>query len=325
MSAALPIRVAVFGVGKMGELHLQKLKSLPGVEVSGVFDTSEARRTQIAAKYGVPVFSESAPLLFESDAAVIATPTSTHYTLARAALESGLHVLVEKPIADSVNEAEELVRLAEKSNLILQVGLIERFRYMALAGPGTRGRARFIETQRLTPHLARDPSADVVTDLMIHDLDLVLSLMGEDPEHVSAIGIHVLTDQLDMANVRLEFRSGTAVNMNVSRVSMEPVRKFRVFFDEAYASMDFCENSVKVYSRAEDKSIRLLRQDRLVLDPLRDQMKDFLDCIRHSRKPVVSGRDGVRALRFAKIIVQKIHERPGHHPTPAAELSLGGL
>ncbi len=310
MSFSPRIRVGVIGVGKMGELHLQKLCRMPGVEPSGIFDSSEARRKDIEGCYGVPSFSTPAELLFESDAVTIATPTSTHYSVGRLALEAGVHLLIEKPITDSVDEAEELARLAESKGLVLQVGLIERFRYRALAGDILRGQARFIETQRLTPHLARDASADVITDLMIHDLDLVLALMGEDPVHVSAIGVRVLTDQVDMANVRLEFLSGAAVNLNVSRVSLDPVRKLRVFFDDLYASLDFIDNSVKVYSRTADRSIQLVRRDRVVLDPLAEQIADFVECIKVGRKPVVTAQDGIRALRFAKTIVQKIHERP---------------
>lgn len=324
MSAPTRIRVGVLGVGKMGELHLKKLSQLPGVDLVGIYDTDEARRNEMGARHGVTAFSEPAPLLFESDAAIIATPTSTHYAVARLALEAGVSILIEKPITDSVEEAEILVKMAAERDLVLQVGLIERFRYRALAGDAAKGAVRFIEAQRLSPSLARDAKADVVTDLMIHDLDLVLALMGEDPVHVSAIGVSVLTDQVDMASVRLEFLTGAAVNLSVSRVSLDPVRKFRVFFDSAYASLDFRENTVKVYTRAADKSIQLVHQDSISLDPLGEQTADFVECVRLKRRPVVSGEDGIRALRYAKIIIQKILERPGSRPARMeAELSKG--
>lgn len=317
MSRPSPIKIGVIGVGKMGEYHLRKYSSLDGVEVIGIYDSNPSRAEELSAQYGILSFASPADLFFEVDAVTIATPTPTHYAVARLALESGVHVLIEKPIAESVTEAEELVRLAESKGLVLQVGLIERFRFRALAGEVSRGAVRFIETQRLSPNLARDAKADVVTDLMIHDLDLVLALMGEDPCHVSAIGVRVLTDELDLANVRLEFLSGAAVNLNVSRVSHEPVRKFRVFYDDAYASLDFLHNSVKVYSRTPDPAIQLVRKERPEVDPLRDQITDFVDCVRTGRKPVVTGQDGIRALRFARIILQKIFERPVFSPLPA--------
>jgi predicted dehydrogenase len=325
VSVSGPVRVAVLGVGKMGELHLQKLKELESVSVCGIYDTDAERLRALGEKYGVPIYSDPGELFFEADAASIATPTRTHYALCRQALEAGVHVLVEKPIADTVPEAEELVRIAARGNRILQVGLIERFRYRALAGDHHAGKhVRYIEAQRLTPSLGRDTKADVVTDLMIHDLDLVLSLMEQDPVHVSAIGVRVLTDLLDMANVRLEFANGAVVNLSVSRVSNDPVRKFRIFFDDAYASLDFRDNGIKTYTRetAGERSLRLSRRDQVPIDALKDQIADFVDCVRTGRAPIVTGTDGARALRYAKIIVDKIHERASYRgPCAGAEAS----
>ena len=193
-------------------------------------------------------------LFFETDAVTIASPTASHYSLARLALEMGNHVLVEKPITHTVSEADELVRIAKERRLVLQVGFIERFRYQSLARGYALSPVRFIETHRLSASLNREPAVDVVADLMIDDLDLVLSLVGEEPSHVSAIGFPVVTDHCDLADVRLEFPGGAIANLNASRVSARAFRKLRVFSAEAYASIDFIANTTEVSYKMENKS-----------------------------------------------------------------------
>ena len=302
-------RVGVVGVGKMGTLHLRKLLQCPEADVIGVFEINKSQSQQLANEFGVKAYTLLAELLFDVDAIVVASPTATHYAIAKQALDAGVHVLVEKPITDSVESALSLIEAAEKKGVILQVGLIERFRYLSLAKGVSLRPVKYIETQRLSPTLARENTVDVVTDLMIHDLDLALNLMEEDPCHVSAIGVPVLTPQFDMANVRLEFPGGAVVNLNASRVSSSPVRKFRVFAGAAYASMDFLDNSVKLYHRSESGIVQGEVKEGLQLDPLLDQAHSFLRCIQKGEAPEVSGRDGLRALKYATVIQQCIDKR----------------
>lgn len=309
MKDTAKVKVAVVGVGRMGGLHLKKYAHLPGVELVGVHDIDEARLVEVANQFGVKPYQDLSALLFDADAVVIATPTATHYPIGRMALEAGCHVLIEKPVAHTVESAEELVRLAEERKLILQVGLIERFRYSILSEGMDLSHIRFVEAERLSPSLSREASIDVVTDLMIHDLDLVLSLLGDDPSHVSAIGVPVLTDHYDLANVRLEFPGGAVVNLNVSRVSAKPLRKLRIFSRDAYASMDFLHNKVKIFSKLPTGEIHGHEQEYGELDALLAQSNHFISCIREGSSPLVTGKDGVRALRFAKIIRERIEDR----------------
>lgn len=307
------IKVGVVGVGKMGQLHLQKLLASPGAKVIGIHDTDLVRLSEVGAKYGVRAFASLPELLFEIDAVFIAASTSAHSHLGRQALEAGVHVFVEKPIASSVAEAEHLVRLAADKGLVLQVGLIERFRSLALARGVRLFPVRFIESHRLSPNLGREGNIDVVMDLMIHDLDLTLSLVREDPVSISAVGVEVLTSHVDLANVRLEFPGGAVANLTASRVSSKSMRKFRVFSTEAYASLDLVDNKVEVYTNRAGK-IERVSVERPQLDPLADQCVSFLQCVTTGAAPEVSGLDGLRALRCAHQIRERIRERAGLVP-----------
>lgn len=320
------VRVGIVGVGKMGELHLRKFSELPGAEVAGVYDINEERAASVQVQHGVKHFRSLRELLFECDGVVIASPTSTHYQLACQALKMGAHVLVEKPIAEDLNKAHKMVALARKEKLFLQVGLIERYRLMALSQRASLTPVRYAETHRLSPTLSRESDIDVVTDLMIHDLDLVLSLIHEDPIHVSAIGVPVVTNQFDMANVRLEYQNGAVVNLNVSRVSEKPFRKVRIFSLNAYASMDFIENKMKLFYREKD-GIHRETFEQQGFDALAAQSAHFVDCIRTGATPAVTGEDGLRALRFAKIIKERIYDRaawlvPTKSPAPLTQPPL---
>jgi predicted dehydrogenase len=309
MQPPTKIRVGVIGVGKMGRYHLEKYLAIPEVQVVGFFETNPERSTELEAHFKVPAFKNVVELLFEVDAITIASPTDTHATFACQAMEAGVHVLVEKPIAATLAEAENMVRVARDTKRILQVGMVERFRLAALAQDAPLHPALFVETHRLSPNLARESTIDVVADLMIHDLDLALSLVSEDPIHVSAIGMKVITAHDDLANVRLEFANGAVMNLNVSRVSAEPVRKMRVFSADAYASFDFRTNAATIVHRHSPKTPVVRKHDVPGFDPLLEQAKDFIVCIREGRRPLVAGEDGLRALKFAQVVVDKIRER----------------
>ena len=312
------VRIGVAGAGKMGTYHLQKYLQMPDVEVVGVYDPDPARVESLRKTYSIRGFNKLDDLLFESDGVTIASPTPTHYPVARQAIEAGVHVLVEKPLTDKTHEAEELVRLARHHKVILQVGFIERFRYVSLARAFDIAPVRFIEGHRLSSSLSREGTIDVVMDLMIHDLDLALSLMGSEPTHISAVGVEVLTSHYDIANVRLEFPDGGVANLTASRVSNKPFRKFRTFSHHTYGSMDFISNTVEVYFR-DSKGIASRTIENAQLDALSEQCRHFVQCIREERQPLVTGEDGLRALRVAHAIRQKIDERsairaPSEHP-----------
>jgi predicted dehydrogenase len=308
------VKIGIVGVGKMGGLHLNKFSSLSDVQVCGIYDPNEQHARAAHEKYGVPVFQNLADLLFESDAISIASPTNTHYRIARQAFESGVHVLVEKPATETVEEAQELVRLADQKKLVFQVGFLERLRFANLCEGIDLQHVRYIEGYRLAPSPGRESAIDVVSDLMIHDLDLVLSLNPEEPSMVSAIGVPVLTSLVDLANVRLEFPSGAVANLSASRVSMKPERKFRLFTLNTYASVDLMANraSIQRCNKGTDPKGSGI-EHRVVefpsIDALKDQCLQFADCVRNRKQPLVTGRDGLKALRYAKIIKDKIFER----------------
>jgi predicted dehydrogenase len=323
MTVGTRTRVGVIGVGKMGALHLEKYLALPNVEVVGFFEPSSERRKEVEAKYGVKAFSQLSDLFFEADAVTIASPTPTHFSVTKLALEAGVHVLVEKPVTERVEEGEHLVELARENALVFQVGFVERFRYLALSAEMIPAPIRFIESERLSPSLGREAAIDVVSDLMIHDLDLALSLIPEEPNFISAIGVPVLTPFYDVANVRLEFPSGSVVELNASRVSQKPLRKLRVFSLNSYSSVDFIANTADIYFRNKENGIEHRLFESTALDPLEKQCADFIRCIEKKETPLVGGADGVKALRIARIIRQKIDERAVWKTGPSEGVGRG--
>jgi len=293
----------------MGCLHLEKMLAIPEAKVVGVLDLNRELTSAVAYRHRVPPFNRLADLLFEADCLVIASSTPSHYTLARAALEAGVHVLVEKPLTSTADEALELSRLADRVGRVLQVGHIERVRYQALSQWGVLSRVRFIECHRLASSVGREAGLDVVSDLMIHDLDLALNLIGDEPSSVTAIGMEVITPCVDMANVRLEFPSGAVVNASASRVSAKSLRKFRVFSAHAYASLDFVENSASIYTRDPSGEIRYRKEQVESFDALRTQAELFLRSVREGIPPIATGWDGYRAMRCVELVGQRIRER----------------
>lgn len=318
MKATAPkTRIGIIGVGRMGEYHLRKILALASVETVGFFEANAQRAAKLSTDYGCTAFTSIEDLLFECDAVIIASPTELHFAHVHAALEQGVHVLVEKPMASTVAEAEKLVELARARQLVLQVGMVERYRLAKLAQSIPLGRIRFLETHRLTPQLPRDKDIDVVSDLMIHDLDLALSLAHMDPVHISAVGMRVLTGNPDVANVRLEFPDGAVMNLNASRVSGEPLRRLRVFAENAYASFDFQLNTATWASGGVGQAIEKHAVEQRQVDPLLEQAEHFEHCVRSGQPPLVSGVDGLRALRIAEQVLAKIRERESLAQTTA--------
>jgi len=247
------------------------------------------------------------------DAVSVAVPTVDHHRVARVLLEAGKDVLVEKPMTTTIAEAEDLIRVAADRKAVLQVGHIERFNPAVDVLKATVSRPRFIEVHRLGSFSPRSLDIDVVLDLMIHDLDIVLTLDGSEAVQVDAVGGPVLTARVDIANVRLRFASGLIANLTASRVSAEKVRKFRVFSPRTYISVDFARREAQVYRLTEGVAGPEIKVEQTAApdeEPLRRQLAAFVECASSRRSPVVSGADGLRALRLAHVILARIAEQP---------------
>lgn len=304
----MKLRTAVVGVGHLGRFHAQKHKSLQDVELVGVADVNREQAEKVARELGVTAFADPSALLNgKVDAVTVAASTHSHFELVKMFLENGVHVLVEKPIAQSVAQAEELCDIAEKRGLKFQVGHVERFNPAFQSARAKITRPLFIECHRLAPFKVRSTDVDVVLDLMIHDLDVVLSLVNSEPSVVSAVGAPVLTKKLDIANARIEFESGTVANLTASRVSQNTQRKFRIFQPDQYVSIDFQSGELNILTKTGEWTNGEIPLDHESLslekgDALLDETRSFIESIREDKPVQVSGRDGLRALRLAEKI-----------------------
>ena len=322
MNAAAKLRAAVIGAGHMGNYHAQKLAALDGVELVAVVDADAARAQAIAQKTHSHAHSDYRELLSRLDCAFIATPTEFHHHIARDCLNAGVHVLVEKPIAKTVQQAQELVALAEQRALVLQVGHAERFNAAFTAAQAHLQRPRYIEAHRLSPFRGRSTDIDVVLDLMIHDIDLTLALVhARDKEpaslpppvkEVHAMGSRVLTDQVDIANARIAFANGCVATLTASRVSAKPMRKIRGFAPNLYVSVD-CMNYSLTLGRTGDAAhgeapIVVEEKQFDQKDSLLTQAQAFIAAVRNKSVPRVSGADGARALELALNIKDKVEQ-----------------
>ena len=292
------LRTAVIGVGYMGRFHAQKFAACRGAKLVAVADTDAARARDVAREVGCEPQADYRGLLGALDAAIVAVPTELHYQVVRDCLEAGVNVLVEKPLARSVEEADNLLALARKKRAVLQVGHLERFNPAFRALAAHKARPLFIDIERLAPFKARGTDVDVVLDLMIHDLDLVLALERAPVEHVSACGFSVLTDAIDIANARIEFASGCVASVSASRVSQSPVRKLRVIRRRGYVSADLQGQRLRTV-RKSGSAIRETERTFERTDALRLQAEAFVRAIRARRAPAVGGDEGRRALHLA--------------------------
>jgi predicted dehydrogenase len=292
------LKVAVIGAGHMGRYHAQKFARLPGVELAAVVDPDPAR-----AKV-----SDFRKILGEIQAAIIAVPTNLHHEVARACLERGVHVLVEKPIAATLAEADDLVGLARQKSLVLQVGHVQRYSaaFKALAARVTK--PLYIDAERLAGFTQRGAEVDVILDLMIHDLDLALSLARSEVKEVSACGFRVLTGDIDIAAARIDFVNGCVVDLSASRVSQAVVRKFRVFQPGLYASADLQAGKLR-YARQADGKIQESEETHADGDALEAQAESFVLAITRNRPVAVDGAEGRRVLKLALDIGRLVRER----------------
>lgn len=302
------MRTAVIGVGHLGRHHARILSSLPGVTLVGVVDINAARAAKIAADHGTQAYSDWRELAGKMDAAIIAVPTVAHAEIAVPLIESGVHALVEKPLARTLEEADRLIDAARSGRVVLAVGHSERFNpAFAAARPFVRD-PRFIEVHRLGTFAERSLDIDVVFDLMIHDLDLLLSVVASEVENAEAVGVPVLTQRIDIANVRLKFKNGCIANLTASRISREIVRKIRFFERDSYVSIDSAAKEVE-RSQLVSQPGALPRIDGGKLDvsgeePLKRELEDFVGAIRDRRAPEVTGDQGRAALELAGRIVE---------------------
>ena len=314
------LRTGVVGVGHLGYHHARLYSAMDDIELVGVIDADADRAKQVAADFGVPHFDTVQALVDAGAEAVsVATPTESHRDVALELLEAKVHVLVEKPIAADVAQGRDMVGAAAARGRILQVGHVERFNGAVVALMEAIKRPRFIECHRLSPYPNRSRDVSVVHDLMIHDIDIVLALDGTEPTSIDAIGVSVFSETEDIANVRIRFASGCVANLTASRVSMEQMRKIRIFEDNAYVSTDYSEQEVMVYRKksgplADGASpMEAITAEALTVahdEPLRAELASFAQCIREGTRPLVSGEDGLRALGVVERIVTYIREHP---------------
>ena len=304
----------------MGKFHAEKFAASAGAELVAVVDADAARAGEIAAALGCGQESDYRTLLASADARIeavcVAVPTERHHAVVRDCLAAGVHVLVEKPLSRTLEEADSLLELARARGLVLQVGHLQRFNpaFQALAAQG--GRPLFIDIERLAPFKSRGTDVDVILDLMIHDLDLVLALAKAPIEQVSASGFRVLTDAIDIANARIEFTDGCIASVSASRVSQSPVRKLRVFRHDAYVSADLQEQRLRhVRKSAEGEDAGIVESEQAFgrADELRVQAQSFIQAVRDRATPLVTGEQGRQALALALQVGMLVEERLARH------------
>lgn len=309
-------RVGVIGVGYHGQHHARIFSEMEGVELVGVVDTDLKRAQEIGEKTGSVAFDNPNELLGLVDAVSIAAPTVYHHKIALAFLKKGVDILVEKPMTVTLDEADDLIREARKNKLILQVGHIERFNGAVKTLLGLIKEPLFIESHRLGPFIDRSTDVDVVLDLMIHDIDIILSLVGTAVKRISAVGVPVITQKIDIANARIEFKSGCVADVTASRVSKEKQRKLRIFQPDTYISLDYGKQEISVFKKGltqkGDTLIPDVIQEVLTVEweePLKAQLAAFIESVKTRKKPVVSGEEGREALKIALQVLSKLKTR----------------
>jgi predicted dehydrogenase len=315
------LRTAVVGVGYLGAFHAEKLASLSESQLVAVADIDSDTARRVAHRLGVEAIGDHRELLDRVDAVSIAVPTQQHYPVAGDFLKAGVHVLLEKPIAATLAEAQTLIDLAARQRCVLQIGHLERFNPAVVAAvEGVITTPMFIESHRLAPFKPRGTDTSVILDLMIHDIDIILNIVGSPPQRIDASGIPVLSSDIDIANARIHFDNGCVANVTASRVSLRAERKMRLFQHNAYITIDFLNKKLGIYRKADRESAQgipeITSEERVFAeaDALRNQIRAFLRAILNGTPPVVSGEDGKRALATAMEISHQLQRclPPGH-------------
>ena len=306
MSTAL--RIAVVGVGHLGQHHARLLASMDGVQLVGIVDTKPGRAGEIASKLGVPSFTHLGELPLDGlDAVTIAVPTVSHLDVALPLIDAGVSVLVEKPLSSSLDDADKMIESAARRGVVLAAGHTERFNPAVVAALPLVSNPRFIEVHRLGTFPERSLDIDVIFDLMIHDLDLLLTSVKSEVVSIEAIGVNVLTPKTDIANVRLRFESGCIANVTASRISRDKIRKVRFFQPASYLSIDYAAQEAEIYRLVAQNGRPQIEGGKLDIkrdEPLRAELADFVGAVRDRREPGVSGRAGRDALALATKVAE---------------------
>jgi predicted dehydrogenase len=304
------IKVGVVGMGHLGKYHLQKYLLMEEVDIAGVADVQKERAEKAAQTCPCPAFTDHRELLDRVDAVSIAVPTKSHYSIARDFLLAGKDVLLEKPMTDTLPEADELIRMAEEKGRILQIGFVERFNPAIVAVSNVIGEPMFIESHRLHPFIERGTDVDVILDLMIHDLDIILHFVRYPVKDVEAVGISILSDKVDIANARITFENGCVANMTASRVTFKNMQKIRFFGLSGYHSVDYSDRGLVSLSRkvTGDGKINIGFNNVEIgkWDPLEEEIRAFIRSVKTREKPMVSGREGRQSLELALRINEKM-------------------
>ncbi len=316
------LKIGILGVGHLGKFHLNNWQEIQGVEVVGFYDPHDETASQVAEKYQIPRFLDANALLDAVDAVDIVTPTNHHFEWCEKAIKKGKHVFVEKPLANTMTEARELVKLAKESNVKIQVGHVERFNPAFLALKDVTLNPMFIEVHRLAQFNPRGTEVSVILDLMIHDIDIILSIVKSSVKNISASGVGVLTDTPDIANVRIEFDNGCVANLTSSRISMKKMRKLRIFQKDAYIGVDFLDKKTEIIKLKQPSDVNVFAFDIdtnngkktiAVANPpvpevnaIKKELEAFRDAIVNNQKTIVSEIDGLMAMDVAHQILEKI-------------------
>lgn len=311
-SADAKLRVGVVGVGYLGKFHAEKYARMPHVDLVGVVDANDSAANEIAAKFDTKPFRDYQSLLGYVDAVSIVVPTALHYPISEFFLKNDVDVLIEKPMTATQEEADTLLKIAEEHGCIIQVGHLERFNPAVVALDGIINRPRFIESHRLSQFKERGLDVSVVLDLMIHDIDIILNFVQSPVTSIHAAGIAVISENIDIANARLEFGNGCVANVTASRISMKNERKIRIFQKDAYFSVDFANNAITIIRPGDKKTNEILPGMTIdehcfsKADALDEELKSFVDAVIHRHVPEVTGQMGRDALMIALSIMEQI-------------------
>lgn len=317
------LKIGVFGTGHLGKFHLNNWKEIDGVELVGFYDPNDETAAEVSAKYGLKRFTNDDELIAACDVIDIVTPTQYHFSICEKAVKQSKHVFVEKPMVNTMEEAKTLVKLVKESKIKFQVGHVERFNPAFLAAKNLKLNPMFIEIHRLAQFNPRGTEVSVILDLMIHDIDVILSLVKSEVKTIAASGVAVMTDTPDIANVRIEFNNGCVANLTSSRISMKKMRKVRLFQKDAYIGIDFLERKTEVIKLKQPgdenvfafdietphgvKTIAIANPEVPEVNAIKRELEEFVAAINNDTQPVVNEIDGYRAMDVAHQILQKIH------------------
>ena len=325
MSNEQTIKIGVIGVGYLGEFHVQQLKTIPDINVIGISDLNSERGNAISEKHGVPFYKNQDELIKSCDGLIISTPTSSHYDIALHALNANKHVFIEKPITSTVDQANNLIQIANDNNLMIQVGHIERFNPAFILLKEKHMTPQFIEIHRLASFKSRGHDTSVVLDLMIHDIDIILAIIDSEIIDIQANGVNVITSETDIANARITFENGCIVNLTASRISLKEMRKMRIFQQNSYVNIDFLNKIMEEYEVADNqnsdgntqvfpyddqgnKFIQYSKNEGEQHNALQEELKHFINSIQSNTQPTINGIVGRDALNVALIIQEKIND-----------------